>query len=97
MLKFRKMRHVRFFLNETLSPLSGVSLVRFLPTRARNEHNKYTDKSKFESKRSTLNYFSPSMDGTTTAGSFLFSAFTYLMGDEPKWFLKALLNAAAVA
>ena len=32
------MRHVRFFLNETLFPLSGVSLVRFLPTRARNEH-----------------------------------------------------------
>ena len=28
MLKWRKMRHVRFFLNETLFPLCGVSLVR---------------------------------------------------------------------
>jgi hypothetical protein len=41
------MRHVRFFLNDALSPLSGVLLVRFLPSRAENEHNKPTDKSKF--------------------------------------------------
>ena len=38
MLKFRKMRHVRFFLNETLFPLSGGSLVRFFPLVERNEH-----------------------------------------------------------
>ena len=38
MLKFRKMRHVRFFLNETLSPLSGVLLVRFLSLVTENEH-----------------------------------------------------------
>ena len=53
MLKFRKMRHVRFFLNETLFPLCGVSLVRFLPTRARNEHKNPPINSNLSTKKTT--------------------------------------------
>ena len=37
---------------------SGVLLVRFLPTRAENEHNKHTDKSKFEEGEDIVIYLS---------------------------------------
>ena len=37
-----------FFSDKTPPHPCGVSLVRFLPTWARNEHNKLTDKSNFK-------------------------------------------------